>query len=137
MRREVTEYCLVCGESSGSYLEPPDPETWMSKEYDWIEEWRDEHRDDHTEKVRFLTVERGEQVDLKQTEFQGFKVGQRVTLNDLYTTSEGRMFTITGFAAIGDQGFIAIFGDETNDPQSAYLDDMRQTEEVTSNASGD
>ena len=134
-RREVSEYCLVCGESSGSYTEPPSLEDWIGKEWDWVQDWRDEHVDAHPdEKVRFLTVEFGEQVDLAQTKFQDFEVGQLVTLPDIYEVPANRQFKITGFAAIGDQGFIAIFGDETNDPMSAYVSDLRAVEEVTTNA---
>lgn len=124
MSREITEYCMTCLDSTGEYVEPTNYRATRDESLEWVWEWRGEHVQEHGGSTTFLIVERGEQRSVPGP-LAGFAVGDVVTLDPfVYMVGRDRKFRITEFAAIGDQGFIAIFGDETNDPQSAYLDHL-------------
>lgn len=122
MSREVTEYCLTCLDSTGEYIKPTNYQAIRDESLEWVWEWRDEHVEQHEGSTQFLTVERGEQKELAGP-LGGYAAGDVVTIDaEFYPSAKDREFRITGFAALGDQGFIAHLDGDDDDTRSAYLD---------------
>lgn len=124
MSRLIAEYCMTCLDGTGEYLEPTDYRPTRDESLEWVWEWRDDHVMQHEGKTTFLIVDRGEQKELLGP-LGEFAVGDLVQVDKFFYPSAGdRKFRITGFAVLGDQGFIAHLDGDTHDTRSAYLEHL-------------